>query len=185
MNNKWCDFNDAESQFSIIPKGTVVTVRMKIVSGGHDDFEMGWSGGFVTVNNSTGSAYLNCQYTILDGKYANRKVRGNIGLRSPKGTVWGEMGRAFIKAALNSARGILPTDTTRCAQAARRINDFGNLNGLTFTAIVDVDIDNKGDTYNVIKTVIEPGSPGYVPPPKPVSPLAPVYSESDYNDAPF
>ena len=43
----WADFNDAESQqsgFDLIPKGTVVPVRMSIKPGGHDDHSQGWTG---------------------------------------------------------------------------------------------------------------------------------------------
>ena len=37
--NTWNDFNDAEQQqsFDLIPKGTIVKVRMTIKPGGHDD----------------------------------------------------------------------------------------------------------------------------------------------------
>jgi hypothetical protein len=37
----WNDFNDAEQQqgFDLIPKGTIVLVRMTIKPGGHDDPE--------------------------------------------------------------------------------------------------------------------------------------------------
>ena len=192
MSNEWQDFNDAEPQFSVIPKGTVVTVRAEITPGGHDDFEMGWSGGYVTRNNNTGSAYLNCQYTVLGGEYANRKLRGNIGLHSPKGTTWGKMGRSFIKAALNSARGILPTDESPRALGARRINSFGDLNGLVFMATVEVETDDKGKAYNTIKTVIEPGDPSYMqprkrqpPPPPPPPPTSAWNPEADFNDEPF
>ena len=43
--NNWNDFNDAESQqsgFDLIPKGTVVPVRMTIKPGGYDDPSQGW-----------------------------------------------------------------------------------------------------------------------------------------------
>jgi hypothetical protein len=49
--NAWNDFNDADSQqsgFDLIPKGTVVPVRMTIKPGGYDDPEQGWGGGYAT-----------------------------------------------------------------------------------------------------------------------------------------
>ena len=44
----WNDFNDAEQQqgFDLIPKGTLVPVRMAIKPGGHDDPAQGWGGGY-------------------------------------------------------------------------------------------------------------------------------------------
>ena len=48
--NTWQDFNDAEQQqgFDLIPKGTLVKVRMTIKPGGHDDRAQGWTGGYAT-----------------------------------------------------------------------------------------------------------------------------------------
>ena len=54
----WNDFNDADSQqsgFDLIPKGTVVPVRMTIKPGGYDDPEQGWGGGYATESFETGS----------------------------------------------------------------------------------------------------------------------------------
>ncbi len=47
--NTWQDFNDAEAQqgaFDLIPKGTLVRVRMTIKPGGYDDPTQGWTGGY-------------------------------------------------------------------------------------------------------------------------------------------
>jgi hypothetical protein len=44
----WNDFNDADVQqgdFDLIPKGTIVPVRMAIKPGGHDDAAQGGTGG--------------------------------------------------------------------------------------------------------------------------------------------
>ena len=39
ITNTWNDFNDAEQQqsFDLIPKGSIVKVRMTIKPGGHDE----------------------------------------------------------------------------------------------------------------------------------------------------
>ena len=39
MTGSWNDFNDADSQtsYDLIPKGTIVPVRMTIKPGGYDD----------------------------------------------------------------------------------------------------------------------------------------------------
>ena len=108
----WNDFNDADEQssFDLIPKGTLVKVRMTIRPGGYDDPHQGWTGGYATRNDKTGSVYLNCEFVVLEGEYARRKMWSLVGLHSPKGPEWARMGRAFIKACLNSARGIHPKD---------------------------------------------------------------------------
>lgn len=161
--NTWNDFNTADDQnsFDLIPKGTLVKVRMTIRPGGYDDASQGWTGGYATQSNTTGSIYLNCEFVVLDGPYAKRKMWSLIGLHSPKGPEWANMGRAFIKGILNSARGLHPQDNTPQAQQARRIQGFADLDSIEFVAKVEMEKDQNGDDKNVVKTAITPESKDY------------------------
>lgn len=161
--NTWNDFNSADDQnsFDLIPKGTLVKVRMTIRPGGYDDASQGWTGGYSTQSNTTGSIYLNCEFVVLDGPYAKRKMWSLIGLHSPKGPEWANMGRAFIKGILNSARGLHPQDNTPQTQQARRIQGFSDLDGIEFVAKVEMEKDQNGDDKNVVKTAITPDSKDY------------------------
>lgn len=157
-SSNWNDFNDAEAQqgaFDLIPKGTVVKLRMTIKPGGHDDHSQGWTGGYATQSFDTGAVYLSCEFIVTAGPFAKRKMWSNVGLHSNKGPAWGQMGRSFIRAALNSARGIHPKDNTPQAAASRRIESFSDLDGLEFIARIDVEKDGKGDDRNVVKLAIE------------------------------
>jgi len=160
----WNDFNDAEQQqdFDLIPKATTVRVRMTIKPGGFDDPSQGWTGGYATQSFETGSVYLACEFVVLEGEYARRKVFSNIGLYSPKGPTWAQMGRSFIRGALNSARGVQPQDNSPQASAARRIQGFHELDGLEFIGRIDVEKDAKGELRNVIKLAVEPDQPEYL-----------------------
>ncbi len=157
------DFNNAEDQtgFDLIPKGTLVKVRMTIRPGGFDDPAQGWTGGYATQSQTTGSVYLNCEFVVLEGKYARRKMWSLIGLHSPKGPEWANMGRAFIKGILNSARGVHPGDNSPQAQQARRIQGFQDLDGIEFVARVDVEKDQNGEDRNVVKQAITPDHKDY------------------------
>ncbi len=159
----WNDFNDAEQQqsFDLIPKGTVARVRMTIKPGGFDDPAQGWNGGYATQSFETGSVYLSCEFVILEGEFARRKMWSNIGLQSPKGPNWGNMGRTFVRAALNSARNIRPQDNSPQAAAARRIAGFHELDGLEFVARIDVEKGGRGELKNVVKLAVEPDHPDY------------------------
>ena len=161
--NTWTDFNDAEQQqgFDLIPKGTIVKVRMTIKPGGHDDPAQGWTGGYATESFDTGSVYLACEFVVLEGPYARRKMWSNIGLHSPKGPTWGQMGRSMIRGILNSARNVHPQDNSPQAAAARRIQGFHELDGIEFLARVDVEKDAKGEERNVVKLAVEPGHKDY------------------------
>ena len=159
----WNDFNDAEQQtsFDLIPKGTLARVRMTLKPGGFDDPAQGWTGGYATQSFETGSVYLAAEFVVLEGEYAKRKLWSNIGLHSPKGDTWANMGRTFIRAVLNSAYGVMPTDQSPDAQNARRIASFATLDGIEFVARIDVEKDSKGENRNVIKLAIEPDHKEY------------------------
>lgn len=157
----WNNFNDAENPaFSLIPKGSLVKVRMTIKPGGYDDANQGWLHGWATRGDS-GAVYLNGEFVVLEGKYARRKLWSLIGLYSAKGPTWGQMGRSFIKGALNSALGLHPDDMGATAQAGRCISSFGDLDGLIFAAQVDWEKDGYGQDKAVIKMPIMPDHPQY------------------------
>jgi len=157
------DFNSASEQtsFDLIPKGTLVRVRMTIKPGGFDDPSQGWTGGYATRNDNTGSVYLNCEFVVMDGEFARRKMWSLIGLHSPKGPEWANMGRTFVKAILNSARGVHPGDNSPAAQNARRISGFADLDGIEFLGKVDWDKDQNGQDKSVIKAAITPDHKDY------------------------
>jgi len=158
MTGAWNDYNDAESQnsYDLIPKGTIVPVRMTLKPGGYDDPAQGWTGGYATRNETTGSVYLNAEFVILEGAHARRKVWSLIGLLSLKGPEWGNMGRSFVRGILNSARGLSDKDNSPQAQTARRINGFADLDGIEFLAKIDVGKDQNGDAKNEIRFAVTP-----------------------------
>ena len=157
------DFNNSENQssFDAIPNNTLAKVRMSIKPGGYDDQSQGWVGGYATKNEATGSVYLSCEFVILEGLYAKRKVWGIIGLYSNKGPEWGNMGRSFIKAILNSARGFSETDNSPAAQSARKINGLGDLDGIEFLAKITTKKDQNEELRNEIRFAITPDHKDY------------------------
>ena len=159
MSN-WSDFNDAKTPTNVIPKGAIAKVRLSIRPGGYDDPGQGWTGGYAT-RGSTGAVYLNAEFTVLEGPYARRKIFSLIGLYSPKGPDWGNMGRALVRAILNSARGISDKDVSPQAQSARRIRGFADLDGIEFVAKIDIGTDTNGDPKNEIRTAVTPDHKEY------------------------
>lgn len=162
-NAAWNDFNDAEDQrdFALIPPKTLAKVIMSIRPGGYDDASQGWTGGYAARSDKTGAVYLNAKFTILEGPYARRVVFGLIGLYSPKGPEWTNMGRSFLRAILNSSRGIHPADQSPQAQTARRIRGFADLDGIECVVRIDVEKDQNGDDKNVVKAAIQPDHKEY------------------------
>jgi hypothetical protein len=156
----WNDYNDAQSNPNLIPKGTLAKVRLTIRPGGFDDPSQGWTGGYAT-RGSTGAVYLNGEFTVLEGPYAKRKIFTLIGLYSPKGPEWAGMGRSFLRGMLNSARGISDKDVSPQAQAARRIGGFADLDGLEFVAKIEHGTDAGGETKNEIRMALTPDHRDY------------------------
>ena len=156
----WNDFNDAQSNTNIIPKGTLAKVRLTIRPGGFDDPSQGWTGGYAT-RGSTGAVYLNGEFTVTEGQYARRKIFTLIGLYSPKGPDWANMGRGLIRGILNSARGVSDKDNSPEAQARRRINGFGDLDGVEFIARIDIGQDTNGEDKNEIRAAVTPDHRDY------------------------
>jgi hypothetical protein len=105
--------------------------------------------------------YLNCEFTVLEGQYAKRKIFSMIGLFSPKGPDWANMGRSLIRGMLNSARGISDKDVSPNAQAARRITSFADLDGIEFAAKIDVGTDTNGEEKNEIRMALTPDHRDY------------------------
>ena len=156
----WNDYNDASQNPNLIPKGTIAKVRLTIRPGGFDDPSQGWTGGYAT-RGSTGAVYLNGEFTVLEGPYAKRKIFTLIGLYSPKGPDWGNMGRSFVRGMLNSARGISDKDASPQAQAARRIGGFADLEGLEFLAKIDTGTDANGEAKNEVRMAVTPDHRAY------------------------
>ncbi len=156
----WNDYNDAQQNPNLMPKGTLARVRLTIRPGGFDDASQGWTGGYAT-RGSTGAVYLNGEFTVLEGQYAKRKIWTLIGLFSPKGPDWGNMGRSLVRGMLNSARGLSDKDVSPQAQAARRINGFADLDGLEFVARIDIGYETNGDEKNEVRGAVTRDHKGY------------------------
>ena len=160
MTGLWNDFNSAQSNGTVIPKGTLAKVRLTIRPGGFDDPSQGWTGGYAK-RGATGAVYLDAEYTVVEGAYAKRKIWSLIGLYSPKGPDWGNAGRGLIKGILNSARGIDDKDNSAQAQAKRRISGFADLDGIEFIARMDIGSDTNGEDKNEVRSAVTPSHRDY------------------------
>lgn len=175
MAPSWNDYNDAQQNAALIPKGTLAKVGLTIRPGGFDDPSQGWTGGYAT-RGASGAVYINGEFTILEGPYARRKIFTLIGLYSPKGPDWANMGRSFVRGMLNSARGISDKDSSPQAQAARRIAGFADLDGIEFVARIDVGTDANGEAKNEIRSAVTPDHKGYAAVAGNQSTAAPAYA---------
>ncbi|NSX83820.1 hypothetical protein GOM44_06430 [Wolbachia endosymbiont of Atemnus politus] len=128
-----------------MPKGTTVKVK----PGGYECW--------FTRSLTTGTIYLNAEFTVTEGPYARHRIYQAIGIKSGKveGTedVWGEMGRSMIRSILESVRDIHPHDNSEKAVLGRKLNSIADLNGLEFKAKVGIEADNYGEKNKIAKVI--------------------------------
>jgi hypothetical protein len=153
------DFNTAGGQRDVIPANTVVTLQMKINPGAAGD------GGWLTRSFDGGSEGLDCEYTVVDGEYAKRKVFQRLTLH---GTTEGhaeagQISRNTLRAIIESARGILPNDRSEIAQQKRRLaGGWKELDGVRFIARLGVRPAKDGyPAKNVLLEVLTPERTGW------------------------
>ena len=132
------NFNDAKPQnsFDLIPANTIAKARL-VIKSGNDPADP-----FITRSKGGDTAYLNCEWIILEGKYVKRKVFDKIGLEGSD--KWVNMGKARIRAILESAKGINPKDMSEIAVTARQINSFNDLTNLDAVIKIGVEHDKSG-----------------------------------------
>jgi hypothetical protein len=157
------DFNNAGPQkgFDVIPAQTVVTLQMTVIPGsvGPD--------GWLTPAKSGDSEHVNCEFVVVDGQYAKRKLWARY---TVKGTTQGhaeakEISEKTLRAILESARGIKPDDKSEAAIAARKLKSYGDFEGLRFIARLGVE-PPKGNyaAKNTILEVITPDKQNWTKP---------------------
>ena len=153
------DFNTAESSTDLIPANTVAPVIMTIKPGGKG--EEGW----LRQSKSSDSMMLDCEFTIVAGRFAKRKVFQLLtvsgGKLDDKGnSIGGGITRTMIRGILESARGVNAKDNTDAAQQKRRISRFDELNGIEFLAKIGIEKskDAQYDDKNKILCACPPGT---------------------------
>jgi hypothetical protein len=125
-----------------------IGIKMTIKPGGYEHW--------FTKSPTTGSIYLNTEFTVIEGSYAKHNIYRKIGIKSSKAEdTWGEMGRSMIHSILESTRVIYQHDNSESATLARKLNSVAELNGLEFTVKVGVITDVYGEK-NKIASVVTP-----------------------------
>jgi hypothetical protein len=149
------DLNDAEPQREggLIPEGTIALAVMSIRPGGFGE------DGFVARSKSSGNDMLDVEFTVLEGKYERRKVWKYMSLAGDGAPVT----RSQLRAALESAFKILPSDDSPAAQEGRRATTYGAFDGLS--VCIKIGIEKGKDGYadkNTLRGFVTPDRPDYI-----------------------
>lgn len=174
------DFNNAEPQRAmgeLIPENTIVLVVAKVRPGGEGPD--GWLKG-----SATGAQMLDMEFTIDGGEFDRRKVWENwvVGGVTDGHEKASAISRSRLRALLESARGINPSDDSASAMEGRCIESWGDLDGMTFCAKIGIETGGlkdkmagpQSDRYadkNKLKAILTPADADYIAPggPPPVA----------------
>lgn len=149
------DFNDADKQrsFDVIPANTICILQLTIRRGGAGD------DGWLKVAADGNSEGLDCEFVVVDGPHAKRKLWQLFTLRGiePGHEEAGKISRNTLRAILESARGIKPSENSEAAQNARKVSSWADFDSLRFLARIGVrPPQGNYPAKNVILEVITP-----------------------------
>jgi hypothetical protein len=156
---KMLDYNEAEYMaVYLIPNHSICRAKIEVMSGGEGSNE------WVTRSKNSGSTYLKCKFQILtingkaieeEGLY-NATIYHYIGISGNEWFV--KKGKATIRAILESSANVSRTDNGEKAMEARRINDYGELNGREVEVRVGISRESREEYQprNVILEVLVP-----------------------------
>ena len=129
------NFNDADKQgnFDLIPANTVIPL-ITILRG-------------IKETKAGDAKMLDLEFVVTAGEHTKRKIWQNMMITSngsPGHDTAVNITRSTIRAMLESAHGIDPNDDGEDAIKARTINEYEDLNNLTFTALATIEKDKTG-----------------------------------------
>ena len=157
------NLNNAQPQFSLIPRNTIAKVMMEIQPGDYGEDNL------LTRSEHTGSIGLSVQFTVLDGEYKGRKIKQLIGIEGTKRNkygrdIWADMGHSLLRAVIESAHNIDPKDESEKARKIRDIKSYKELVRLTCQVNIEVEVDKTGKykDKNKVTRAITPNVKDYV-----------------------
>jgi hypothetical protein len=155
MSNSVFDFDfnkDGEQRtFDVIADGTICTVQMTVRPGGAG------TDGWLTRARDGNSEHLNCEFVVVGGTYAKRKFWNRYTVVGSNHEQAIEISRKALKAMLESARGVRPSDESEAAKLARQTKGWGDFDQLRFVVRVGVEpAKNDFVARNTIREVITP-----------------------------
>jgi hypothetical protein len=150
------DLNKAEKQIipeSVIPDGTIVPVQVTVRPGGAGD------GGWLKHSKDGTCLMLDVEFTVIEGKYARRKFWT---LLTVEGETEGhqkaaDISRSRLRAFLEGAHGINPSDESERAAACRLVSSYQGFDNLRMWVVVGLEKGKNGyKDKNFLKAVVTP-----------------------------
>ena len=157
-----------QREFDLIPAGSIVRAIMSIKPGEISLPEYG-AGNWFKAARETKAKWMDLEFTVIGGPYDRRKFWDKVFVDGDKLGASGmpeakEIGLRTLKALIDSAAGLDPSDMSPQAQQARNLPGVGALNGVEICAKVGIKKGTNGykDT-NRLMVAMTPKDNGYLP----------------------
>ena len=115
--------------------------------------------------NAGDARMLDCEFVITAGEFARRRFWGLMMVTSNGSAGHDkavEITMSKVRAMLESAYGVSPSDESESAFEARKLADWQDLDGLEFVAKIGIEKGTQGySDKNVLKSAVTPDSPDY------------------------
>ena len=148
------DFNEVQPEdMDRLKDGDVRTFTVLIQPGNYSDLFKGLPDNIATQSES-GAIYINLK--LVDD--SNNFLYDRIGIYSPKGPKYTNMGRKYIRRMIDSNFGLSSDDASDEAIAKRKIANLSVINGMRIQVKV-----KKGEKYMEVDKILTPDDPEYVP----------------------
>jgi hypothetical protein len=148
------DFNTAGPQrdFDVIPNGEIVVVQLNIKPGNVGE------GGLLTRTKNGDAEMISAELIVIEGAHAKRKLweRMLVDGATDGQKQAADITRNKLRAIIECARGIKPTDVSEAAKKAR-MADYADFDGVRFMCKVGVEPEKNGyKAKNFVREIITP-----------------------------
>lgn len=163
------DLNDARPSTAgaLIPDGTFAKVVMIIRPGGvHGAAEIDRGLLKRSGNPDSDVVMLECEFTVVEGPHARRKIWQNLTVAGGKLDANGDsigagITKGLLRAIHDSAKGLDPADMSEAARASRRLRGFADFQGIEFVGKIRIEA-SRNPVYpdrNRLERAVVPSEP--------------------------
>lgn len=155
------DFNNAAPQRpDVIPDGTFVPLRMRYKEGGYSLPGADGDEGLFRKSKSSETVMLECEFEVTGGRYAEQKFYQFLTVKGQDDKGWNITSRT-IRAMLESAYNIQPSDVSESATARRNLQNLRSIDGIEFFGKITIEQSEGWPDKNKLDRVVTPDQPEY------------------------
>lgn len=160
------NLNEHDNQNEPIPSGTRAMILMKVIppEGPAQRTDMDVA---LTKSGTSDAVYLNCIFELASGAHKGKKLYQRFtvagGKLDDKGrSIAAKISGVTLKAIWDAHKGLMPTDMTQAAVAARQLKSYAEFHDIYFPGTICIKAGNNGyQPKNEIYHVITPNEPEY------------------------